>query len=50
MTGARPDGIGIIENRAYFRELNPDIITLPQHFIKNDMRQFIAENLSRKND
>jgi len=35
MTGARPDGIGIIENRAYFRELNPDIITLPQHFIKN---------------
>ncbi len=35
MTGARPDEIGIIENRAYFRELNPDIITLPQHFIKN---------------
>lgn len=35
MTGARPDEIGIIENRAYFRELNPDIVTLPQHFIKN---------------
>ena len=35
MTGARPDEIGIIENRAYFRDLNPDIITLPQHFIKN---------------
>ena len=35
MTGARPDTIGIIENRAYFRELNPDIITLPQHFIAN---------------
>ena len=32
MTGARPDSIGIIENTAYFRELHPDIITLPQHF------------------
>lgn len=33
MTGARPDDIGVIENTAYFRELNPDIVTLPQHFI-----------------
>ena len=35
MTGSRPDEIGIIENRAYFRELNPGIVTLPQHFIRN---------------
>jgi len=35
MTGARPDTIGVIENTAYFRELNPDIVTLPQHFIAN---------------
>jgi iduronate 2-sulfatase len=35
MTGARPDTIGVVENTAYFRELNPDIITLPQHFIAN---------------
>jgi iduronate 2-sulfatase len=35
MTGARPDQIGVIENTAYFRELNPDIVTLPQHFIAN---------------
>ena len=35
MTGARPDTIGVIENRAYFRELNPDIVTLPQHLIAN---------------
>jgi iduronate 2-sulfatase len=35
MTGARPDQIGVIENTAYFRELNPKIITLPQHFIKH---------------
>ena len=33
MTGARPDTIGVIENTAYFRQLNPNIITLPQHFI-----------------
>lgn len=35
MTGARPDTIGVIENTAYFRELNPDIVTLPQHFVAN---------------
>lgn len=35
MTGARPDAIGVIENTAYFRELNPDIVTLPQHFVAN---------------
>ena len=35
MTGARPDQIGVIENTAYFRELNPEVVTLPQHFIAN---------------
>lgn len=35
MTGARPDTIGVIENTTYFRDLNPDIVTLPQHFIAN---------------
>ncbi|MAI71664.1 MAG: iduronate-2-sulfatase [Rhodopirellula sp.] len=35
MTGARPDTIGVIENTAYFRELNPNIVTLPQHLIAN---------------
>jgi iduronate 2-sulfatase len=33
MTGARPDTIGVVENRAYFRDLNPDIVTLPQQLI-----------------
>ena len=33
LTGSRPDTIGVIENRTYFRDLNPQIITLPQHFI-----------------
>jgi iduronate 2-sulfatase len=35
MTGARPDTIRVVENTAYFRDLNPDIVTLPQHFIAN---------------
>ncbi len=35
MTGTRPETIGIIENYTYFRDLNPDIITLPQHFRAN---------------
>lgn len=40
MTGARPDTIGVIENTAYFRELNPDIVTLPQHFIAHGYEAF----------
>jgi len=40
MTGARPDTIGVIENTAYFRELNPDIVTLPQHFIAHGYETF----------
>lgn len=35
MTGARPESIRVIHNNAYFRELNPDIVTLPQHFRAN---------------
>jgi iduronate 2-sulfatase len=35
MTGARPDTIGVIENSTYFRDRNPDIVTLTQHFIAN---------------
>lgn len=35
MTGARPETINIIENYTYFRDINPDVITLPQHFIAN---------------
>lgn len=35
MTGAYPESIKVIENYAYFRDLNPDIITLPQQFRKH---------------
>ncbi|WP_276167316.1 sulfatase [Zobellia alginiliquefaciens] len=35
MTGARPETIQVIENFTYFRDANPDIVTLPQHFKAN---------------
>ncbi|WP_289040483.1 sulfatase [uncultured Zobellia sp.] len=35
MTGARPETIQVIENFTYFRDKNPDIQTLPQHFKAN---------------
>ncbi|WP_111706194.1 sulfatase [Lutibacter citreus] len=35
MTGARPESINVIENFTYFRDVNPDIITLSQHFKNN---------------
>ena len=35
MTGARPDTIGVIENYTYFRDANPNIVTLPQHLWAN---------------
>ncbi len=33
MTGARPDTTGLFHNYVSLRELQPDIVTLPQHFI-----------------
>ena len=35
MTGARPDTTGITHNYIGLRDLKPDIVTLPQHFIAN---------------
>ncbi|MGJ8639550.1 MAG: sulfatase [Opitutaceae bacterium] len=35
LTGNRPDTIGITHNYVKIRELNPDILTLPQHFGNN---------------
>ncbi|MDA9858689.1 sulfatase-like hydrolase/transferase [Rubripirellula sp.] len=32
MTGMRPDSTGVLGNHSHFREANPDLITLPQHF------------------
>ncbi|EWH15336.1 Iduronate-2-sulfatase [Cellulophaga geojensis KL-A] len=35
MTGARPESISVVENFTYFRDANPDIVTLPQQLWAN---------------
>ena len=35
LSGLRPDQTGITHNYVQFRDLNPDVITLPQHFMAN---------------
>ncbi len=48
MTGARPESINIIENFTYFRDENPDIITLPQHFRANGYETVHAGKIFHK--
>ena len=43
MTGARPETIKVIENYSYFRDKNPDIITLPM-----GMKRFIVVKFSTR--
>ena len=35
MTGSRPETTGLFHNYVALRELQPDILTLPQHFVAN---------------
>lgn len=35
LTGIRPETSGVFHNYIKFREVNPDVITLPQHFMNN---------------
>ncbi len=36
MTGLRPHSCRVVDNATYFRDTTPDVITLPQHFIRNN--------------
>jgi iduronate 2-sulfatase len=45
MTGARSETINVIENYTCFRDVNPDIITLPQHFWANGYETVCTEKI-----
>lgn len=50
MTGARPETTGIIENYTYFRDVLPDIVTLPQHFKDNGYETVYSGKIFHKQD
>ena len=50
MTGARPETINVVENFTYFRDANPDIITLPQHFKNNGYETVYTGKIYHKTD
>ena len=50
MTGARPETINVWENYTYFRDENPDIITLPQHFRANGYETVYCGKIFHKRD
>lgn len=44
MTGMRPDALGIYDLYTFFREKNPDLITIPQYF---KQQGYVAENVGK---
>ena len=50
LTGIRPETSGIYHNYIKFREVNPDIITLPQHFMTNGYETVYAGKIFHHGD
>ena len=51
LSGLRPDQTGITHNYVQFRDLNPDVITLPQHFMAQGYETFSSGKIfHRPND
>ncbi|MEM9367882.1 MAG: sulfatase [Planctomycetota bacterium] len=50
MTGARPDTTGLYHNYVSLRELQPDIITLPQHLIAHGYETVYCGKIFHKGD
>lgn len=50
MTGARPDTTGLYHNYVSLRELQPNILTLPQHFISHGYETFYCGKIFHQGD
>jgi len=50
MTGARPESTGLFHNYVSLRELQPDIVTLPQHFIAHGYDAFYCGKIFHQGD
>jgi iduronate 2-sulfatase len=50
MTGARPETTGLFHNYVSLRELQPDIVTLPQHFIKHGYESVYCGKIFHQGD
>lgn len=50
MTGARPSTTGLYHNYVSLRELQPDILTLPEHFIANGYEAAYCGKIFHKGD
>ena len=50
MTGARPETTGLFHNYVSLRELQPDIVTLPQHFIAHGYETAYCGKIFHKGD
>jgi iduronate 2-sulfatase len=50
MTGTRPETTGLFHNYVSLRELQPDVLTLPQHFIANGYETAYAGKIFHQGD
>ena len=50
LTGIRPETSGVYHNYIKFREVNPDIVTLPQHFKQNGYETVYAGKIFHHGD
>ena len=50
LTGTRPDTNGITHSYVKIRELNPDILTLPQHFKNNGYETVFTGKIFHQGD
>jgi len=50
MTGTRPETTGLFHNYVSLRELQPDVVTLPQHFIANGYEAAYSGKIFHRGD